>query len=165
MPRRRQSLEPGHRRKFLVVVDQSAECDRAVYFAARRAARTEGGLVLLGVIDLEDAGSQWLGVAELMRAEAADAAQARLDHYTARARSVAGVEAEGVLRAGGLAGEVAGLIEHDPDIAVLVLANGAGDEGPGPLLAALAGGLWLRLPVPITIVPGTLSDAELEALS
>ena len=70
-----------------------------------------------------------------------------------------------MLRAGGLAGEVAGLIEHDPDIAVLVLANGAGDEGPGPLLAALAGGLWLRLPVPITIVHGTLSDAELEALS
>ena len=72
MSRRRQSHEPGHRRKFLVVADDTPECDRALYYAARRAGRTQGGVVLLSVLELEDAPSQWLGVAELMRAEATD---------------------------------------------------------------------------------------------
>ena len=34
MPRRRRSYEAGHKPKLLVVVDDTAECDRAVYFAA-----------------------------------------------------------------------------------------------------------------------------------
>ena len=37
--RRRRSYEAGHKPKWLVVIDDTAECDRAVYFAARRAAK------------------------------------------------------------------------------------------------------------------------------
>ena len=35
--KRRRTYEAGHRPKFLVVIDETPECDRAVYFAARRA--------------------------------------------------------------------------------------------------------------------------------
>jgi hypothetical protein len=50
MPRTRQSFESGHHRKFLVVIDETPECDRAVYYASRRAVRTGGKLVMLACI-------------------------------------------------------------------------------------------------------------------
>ncbi|WP_043879837.1 universal stress protein [Azorhizobium caulinodans] len=162
---KRQSHEPGHRRKFLVVVDETPECDRAVYYAARRAARTHGGLVLLAVLELEDAHQQWLGVADLMRAEATETAQVRLDDYAARARQVAGITAETVVREGQRATVLQALIAEDRDIAILVLAAGLHREGPGPLVTALGGAASAAFPIPITIVPGALSDDELDGLA
>ncbi|MBB3770727.1 nucleotide-binding universal stress UspA family protein [Angulomicrobium tetraedrale] len=165
MTRRRQIHEPGHLRKLLVVVDDSPECDRAVYYAARRAARTAGGLVLLRVLTLADVESQWFGVAELMRAEAADKATARLEHMAARARSVAGVTAQTLIREGAVVDEILKLIEADEDIALLVVAVHAGREAPASLISSLGSGLWAGLGIPITLVPGTLSDAEIDALA
>ena len=51
MAQRRRSHEDGHKRKFLVVVDETPECDRAIVYAARRAERTGGAVVMLFVID------------------------------------------------------------------------------------------------------------------
>lgn len=161
----RQSREPGHRRKFLVVVDDTPECDRAVYFASRRAAGTEGGMVLLGVLELDGVNQQWLGVADLMRAEAREEMEARLAKYAARARQVAGIEPEFAIREGGKAEAIGTLIGEDRDIAILVLGAGVGKDGPGPLVSALAAGYAARLPIPVTIVPGGLTDAELDALA
>ncbi|MGQ3672337.1 universal stress protein [Xanthobacter sp. TB0136] len=161
----RQSHEPGHRRKFLVVVDETPECDRAVYYAGRRAARTQGGLVLLAVLEMAGANQQWLGIADLMRAEAEDEARMRLDKFTARARQVAGVSAECVIREGNKADAITDLIAEDRDIAILVLGAGTGKEGPGPLVSQLAGSYAARFPVPVTIVPGSLSDDALDAVA
>ncbi|MDI4666099.1 universal stress protein [Xanthobacter autotrophicus] len=164
-PAPRLSREPGHRRKFLVVVDETPECDRAVYYASRRAAGTEGGLVLLGVLELEGVAQQWLGVADLMRAEAHEEMAARLQKFAARARQVAGIAPEQVIREGTTAEAIARMIHEDRDIAILVLAAGVGKDGPGPLVTSLAAGHAARFPVPITIVPGALTDAELDALA
>lgn len=161
----RLSFEPGHRRKFLAVVDDTPECDRAVYYASRRAARSQGSLVLLGVVELDGVNQQWLGVGDLMRAEAWEDMQERLDKYAARARQVAGITPEPVLREGRKAEQLAALIAEDRDIAILVLAAGTGKEGPGPLVSQLAAAQSFHFPVPITIVPGALTDAELDALA
>ncbi|MFG1416229.1 universal stress protein [Xanthobacter sp. V0B-10] len=161
----RRSREPGHRRKFLVVVDDTPECDRAVYYASRRAAGTGGALLLLGVMELEGVNQQWLGIADLMRAEATDDMSARLDKFAARARQVAGVDAETVIREGSKADAVMATIAEDEDIAILVLAAGVSKEGPGPLVSALVGFHSGHFPVPITIVPGALTDAEIDALA
>ncbi|MGU3496487.1 universal stress protein [Xanthobacteraceae bacterium A53D] len=165
MIQKRLSHEPGHRRKFLVILDDTPECDRAVYYAARRAARTRGGLVLLAVLELEDAHQQWLGVADLMRAEATEAAERRIADYTARARQVAGIAAEGVIREGARAAVLQALIAEDRDIAILALAAGTHRDGPGPLVTALGGVQSAAFPIPITIVPGALSDEDLDAMA
>ncbi|MFK8253602.1 universal stress protein [Ancylobacter terrae] len=165
MPRTRRSHEEGHRRKFLVVVDDTPECDRAVYYAARRAARTAGGLVMLATFELDEAGGQWLGVADLMRAEATDHATARLGHYAARARALSGIEAEVVVREGVLAAAIAHQVETDEDIGILVLASSAAGEGAGPLVHGLLSGNLAAFPIPVTIVPGMLTDAEIDALA
>jgi nucleotide-binding universal stress UspA family protein len=165
MSRTRKSYEPGHQRKLLVVVDGTPECDRAVYYASRRAIRTGSRLVMLAVVSVGDVNQQWLGVGDLMLEEAREEANARLDQFAGRARNLAGIDPERVLRQGAKAEEALKLIEEDEDIAVLVLAAGTGKDGPGPLVSSLAGSAAGNFPVPITIVPGHLSDQELDALA
>lgn len=86
MSLKRRSYEAGHKPKFLVIIDDTPECDRAVYYASRRAARTGGGIIMLRVIDMEDRAQQWLGVADIMKAEAQEAAEEALTRFAARAR-------------------------------------------------------------------------------
>ena len=56
-------------RKFLVVLDDSKECLNAMRFAAMRAAKTGGGVEVLSIIPPEEF-NHWIGVGDLMRAEA-----------------------------------------------------------------------------------------------
>ena len=164
MMRPRRAREEGHKRKFLVVIDETPECLRALSYGARRAAHTNGGLVLLFVIEPE-APQSWIGVEEVMRAEAMEQAQATLAKFAARARDLANLDPEMVIREGKRAEETRKLIESDEDIAILVLAAGEGSEGPGPLVTAIAGRASGTFPVPITIVPAILTEEQLDAIA
>jgi nucleotide-binding universal stress UspA family protein len=164
MSRKRRSYEAGHRPKFLVVIDETPECDRAVYFAARRAGRTGAGMVMLWVIETQDRAPQWLGVADIMQAEQREEADAVLARFAARANGIAGITPERVIREGDPAEEIIGLIEEDEDIAVLVLAAGDDKEGPGPLVSSLTKSAG-SFPIPMGIVPGHLTDDELDAMT
>ncbi len=161
---KRRSYEAGHSPKFLVVIDDSPECDRAVYFASRRAMRTGASVVMLRVIETHDRNQQWLGVADIMRAEAHEEANSVLDRHAARASSITGVMPERVIREGEKAQEVLSLIEDDEDIAALILAAGIGKEGPGPLVSSVAKTAG-TFPIPVAIVPGHLSDEDLDTMS
>jgi nucleotide-binding universal stress UspA family protein len=164
MMRPRRALHEGHKRKFLVVIDDTPECLIALSFAARRAAHTSGAVTLLSVIEPE--GPQgFAGVEDIMRAEAREQAQAILAKFAARARDLSNLDPEMVIREGKRADEIRTLIESDEDIAVLVLAAGASSEGPGPLVTAIAGRGSGTFPVPITIVPGTLTEEQLDAIA
>lgn len=164
MGTKRRSTEEGHRRKFLVVIDDTPECTRALLFAARRAENTRGGLVLLYVI-VPSEFTQWVGVENIMRAEAMSEAEAALGRYADMVRQWSSIEPQQVIREGVRADEIVKLIDEDEDIAVLVLAAGADKEGPGPLVSALAGKASGTFPVPITIVPGSLDDETISALA
>ena len=160
----RKPLEPGHRRKFLVVIDETPECARAVHFAARRAEHTGGALVLLFVIQ-PAAFQQWKGVENIMRAEALEAAESTLGRYADMVRNWAEVEPEQVIREGDTREQIAELVETDEDIAVLVLAAAAGKDGPGPLISALVGRSSGDFSIPITVVPGNLDEAAISAIA
>ena len=162
--KKRRSFEAGHRPKFLVIADASEECGRALRFAARRARHTGAGIVLLTIIDSSEF-QQWLGVGDLMRAEAEQQAQALLDHFCAEARRLDGVDPERVVRTGAKTSEISRLIEEDEDISFLVLAAGAGKEGPGPLVSALVGKSGGSFAIPVVVVPGGLTDEEIDALA
>jgi len=161
---KRRSYEAGHRPKFLVIVDETPECERALRFAARRVTRTGASLLLLGVVSPPD-NFEWLGVGDAMRAEAEEEAQERLEVAAAKARSAAGVEPEQVVRVGDKSEAILDLINEDEDISFLVLAAGTAKEGPGPLVSSLAGKAASSFPVPVVIVPGNLTDEEIDALA
>lgn len=164
MSTKRRSYETGHKRKYLVVIDDSDECDRAVFWASKRAGRTKSQIVMLRVIEPGDRNQQWLGVADLMMAEAMEAANAALDKYDERIKKIAHIKPDRVIREGLTAEEIVKLIEEDADIGILVLAAGTAKEGPGPLVSSLAK-TAATFPIPVALVPGHLSDEDLEAMS
>jgi nucleotide-binding universal stress UspA family protein len=121
-------------------------------------------MVLLRVIDPGYREHAWLGVGEIMQAEAQQEAQDLLNKYVARAEGLVAITPETAIREGNAAEEIFQLIRDDEDIAILVLAAGSTIEGPGPLVTELArtAGTY---PIPVVIVPAHLSDDELDALS
>jgi nucleotide-binding universal stress UspA family protein len=164
MSSKRRSYESGHSPKFLVVIDDTPECDRAVYFASRRALRIGAAVIMLRVIETHDHSQQWLGVADIMRAEAHEEANAVLDRHAARSSSITGIMPQRVIREGEKTKQLLDLIEEDEDIAILVLAAAPGKEGPGPLVSSMAKTAG-EFPIPVAIVPGHLSDADLDSMS
>ena len=158
-------IDNEYKRKFLVVIDDTPECDRAVTFAAHRVKRTGGTVVLLSVIDSADF-QQFLGVEEVMRAEAREEAERLLDQRIARIAAIGDIRTETVIREGRPIEEIETLIAQDPGIGILVLAASTSPEGPGPLVTAFAsrsgGG---ALPILVAIVPGSMTDEQIIAVT
>src|SRR5262249_40379919 len=134
MTKKRRSHEAGHSPKVMVVIDDSPECDRALYYASRRALRVGATVLMLRVIEIRVRNPQWRAVADIIRAEAHEEATAGLDRHAARSSSTTGVMPQRVIREGDKAQEVLNLIEDDENIAALVLAAATSKEGPGPLV-------------------------------
>lgn len=150
-------------RKFLVVLDDSRECLNAMRFAALRAAHTGGGVTILSVIPPEEF-QHWLGVADIMRAEARERIEAHFEVFAKWMRDRQGIQPELVIREGEPVTEILSLIREHSEIGVLVLGAGTDKSGPGPLVTQLSKSSG-NLPVPITIVPGELSKERLEAIT
>jgi nucleotide-binding universal stress UspA family protein len=165
---KRQVFAEGHKRKFLVVVDETPECESALAFAASRALRTKGQLALLYVVEPGTDLPHFLGIEEIAREEGHNKARAvfRLFGRKLKAMGFEEIAPEEIVREGMKADEITKLIEEDPDIGVLVLGASKDPSGPGPLVSTLAGGRLLgTFPVPITVVPGHLSIEEILALA
>ena len=149
-------------RKFLVLLDDSPEMLNAIRYAAIRAAKTGGGVEMLAVIDNEDF-QHFLGVADVMRAEAREKIEAHFQIFKDRMEKREGVTPTLVVREGD---KIEAIIEHvrsNPEIGVLVLGGGVEKAGPGPVVAALTGRRMSDLGVPITIVPGSLTKERIIA--
>lgn len=160
MVTKREIREPGHRRKFLCVVDSTPECSKAIHYAARRVKAIDADLVMVYVIEPEDF-QHWLGVEDVMRAEARAEAEAALARASEQARSWADINPEVVVLEGKPSAAVSQLIDDDHDIGLVILAAGEGKEGPGPLVSSVASGAS-AFPVPVTVVPATLTDADID---
>ena len=150
-------------RKFLVVLDDTRECLNAMRFAALRAAKTQGGVQILSIIPPEEY-QHWMGVADLMRAEARERIEAHFEVFAKWMRDKQGVNPELVIREGDPVAEILALVKADTDIGVLVLGAGSDKSGPGPLVTALSRSSG-SLPIPVTIVPGDLSKERLESIT
>ena len=143
-----------YKRKFLVVIDETEECDRALTFAAWRVKRTGGTVVLMTVIPQPE---------DVLRAEAVEEAERNLDLRLARIKEIGDVRAESVIREGNASEQIERVIDKDHDIAILVLAASKSPDGPGPLVTHFAARANV-LPIPLTIVPGRMNDEEIIAI-
>lgn len=151
-------------RIFLVVVDDSPEMAVALRFACRRARHSGGRVALLYVIEPSEF-QNWLGVGKLINEEARQAAEQVLQRQASKASELTGSMPILYLREGSKRDELLALIEEEPSISILVLGARTDQRGPGPLVSALTGKFIGRLRIPITIVPGGLSDEDVDALS
>jgi len=151
-------------RVFLVVVDESPELANALRYACRRAKRTGGRVAMLYVMDPPE-GQQWGAVVDLMRQEARQQAEEAVARYAESAQSMTGQPPIVHIREGKSRDELLKLITEDHSISVLVLGSSKSGEGPGPLVSAFTGKSAGLLRIPMTIVPGVLTEAEIDAIS
>jgi len=152
---------PRAPRKFLVVVDKSPEAGVALRFATRRAQHTGGRVTLLCAAQPPDF-QQWRGVEEIMKDEARADAEEMIYAAAKTVNELSGILPELVIDYGLVTDCLLKLLKEDPDISILVLASGAGKEGPGPLVSMFGTAVQS---IPVTIVPGNFTDAQVDALA
>ena len=151
-------------RVFLVVVDDSPEQRVALRYAALRVKKSGGRVALLRVI--EPAGQvEWAGVGALLAEERREEAERLLSGLAAQVHEITGGIPILLIREGEARDELLALIVEDPRISILVLASATGGSGPGPLIQALTGRYAAKLAVPMTVVPGGMSDTELDRVT
>jgi len=148
-------------RKFLVVVDKTPECTVALRFAARRAQHTGGRVSLLCVAELADF-QQWKGVEEIMQDEAHQGAENLIYEAAKTVNELTGLMPELLIEHGVPAECLLDLVRRDRDISILVLASGTAKEGPGPLVSLFASTVQ---DIPVTIVPGNLTDEAVDEMA
>jgi nucleotide-binding universal stress UspA family protein len=151
-------------RVFLVVVDDTEEMRAALSYACRRARHTGGRVALLRVVEPAEF-QHFATIGNLMRAEARQEAEELLQRMATEVNEISGHLPVLYVREGSPRDELIRLIDEEPQISILVLAADTGQGGPGPLVTALTGKFVGRLRVPITIVPGNLTDGQIEAIT
>ena len=140
----------------MVVLDDSKECLNAMRFAAMRAANSGGGVTILSVIS-PDEFNHWIGVSDIMREEARERIEVHFEVFAKWMRDRKNIEPELVIREGEVVSEILAQIQSDPEIGVLVLGAGLDKKGPGPLVTQMSKNAG-TLPIPVTIVPGSLNQ-------
>lgn len=149
-------------RKFLILLDDTPEMLNAMRYAAIRAAKTGGGVEMLAVISPEEF-QHFMGVADVMRAEAHEKTEAHFQVFKDRMEKQEGVTPTLAIREGDKVEAVLQHLQENPDVGVLVLGAGTGKGGPGAVVAALTGRRMGDVGVPITIVPGSMTKEDIEA--
>ena len=151
-------------RVFLVVVDESEEMRVALRYASRRARAVGGKVALLYVIEPSDF-MHWMAIENLRQEERRAEAESLLQDLSAEVNRMTGTMPVLYVRDGTRREELLKLLDEEPSISILVLAASTSPTGPGPLVSALTGRFLDSLPVPITIVPGHLTDEQIDAIA
>ena len=150
-------------RTYLVVVDDSAESRTALRFAARRAVKTGGAVEVLAIVAPQDF-VQWGGVQAAIEEEQRLRIEASVAANVGEIVDAAGIKPTIVVQEGEPVSTVRAYIGTRGDIAALVL--GAAPAGnPGPVVTNFTGADAGKLPCIVMIIPGSLSDEQLEQLS
>lgn len=154
-------------RKFLVVVDDSPEFEAALRYASRRAKSTGGHVVLLRIIPPAASDAHWAGVRDEIERQTREEAQASLNKWAGEAQDRSGSTPVLLIERGEAQGCIRKVVGEDPDIKILVLAAGDGGRGPGPLVSAVVkqGASFTGRKLPVTIVPGELTEKDIEDLA
>tara|TARA_B100000686_G_scaffold78896_1_gene85046 strand:- start:29442 stop:29918 length:477 start_codon:yes stop_codon:yes gene_type:complete len=150
--------------KFLVCVDSTKECSVALKFACMRAKNSGGTVLLLYVIEPNDF-QHFAGVEKIMEKEAEEEAKTVLDKLKQNTLKNFNLKVKSIISYGKKYNKIVDLINSDKTISILVL--GAAPEGMGSndLINKFSTGLTGSIHIPLTIVPGNLSNKELEKIT
>ena len=158
------SCEQGEQvmRVYLVIIDETQEAHGALRFAARRAIDTGGAVHILALVPKQGF-SAFGGIQATIEEEARDRAEVMANSAAGELINESGLMPQIAVREGDGKKVIDEYLAEHPEVAALVL--GAAAEGnPGPLVShfsAISG----QLPCPLFLVPGALSDEEIDRVS
>jgi len=150
-------------RIYLVVIDDSPEAGIALRFAARRAVKTGGGVEILSLVPPQEF-IAFGGVQATIEEEARLHAEGLVAAAAGTLIQESGLKPIITVREGDGPKIIRDIIAASPDVAALVL--GAAASGPpGELVSHFAGPDAGALPVPVMIIPGSLTNEAIDRLS
>lgn len=149
----------------LCVVDDSSELHAAVRFASRLAQRQGADVGLLAV--LEPLGlNYWMGVASDAANQQRATAEKALQYWSDVVFALIKKRPLHYTREGEKKQEIIDFIKSPQSpIRQLVLAAASNGSNPGPLVSSLVGRESGQLTIPVTVVPGQLTDAAIDRLT
>lgn len=150
-------------RTYLAVIDDKPEARTALRFAARRAAKTSGGIAILALVPTAEF-VQWSGVQAAMEEEERLRIDGLVSEAAGELMKETGLKPDIIVRQGDPVPVVRELLDQREDIAALVLGAPA-EGGPGPLVEHFAGTAAGKMRCPVMIIPGSLTDEALDRLS
>lgn len=150
-------------RTYLAVIDETQEAEIALRFAARRAAKTGGTVLVLALIEPAEFVA-WGGVQATIEEEARQRAEGLVAGASGTLFDEAGIRPSILVRQGEPVQVIRDVLAEHPEIAALVL-GAAASGAPGPLIAHFAGSDAGALPCPLMIVPGSLDREAIDRLS
>ena len=154
---------PEDKRTYLVVIDETAEAEVALRFAARRAAKTGGAVEILALLPVQEFNA-WGAVQAAIEAEARQHVEDIVRHALATLASET-IGAPSIrVKQGEAVAAIRETLNENAEIAALVL-GAAATGAPGPLVSHFAGADAGTLPCPLMIVPGSLTAEALDRLS
>lgn len=148
-------------RVYLVIIDETAEAHVALRFAARRAAKTGGRVHLLAIVP-KQAFNAFGGVQATIEEEARDRAEVLANSAAGELMSEGAATPQVSVRVGDAKQVVTEYLAQHEEVAALVL--GAAEGSPGPLVSHFSAHAG-SMSCPLFIVPGMLSDEEIDRLS
>lgn len=150
-------------RVYLVIVDDTEEALVALRFASRRVAKTEGALHLLALVPPQQF-SAFAGVQATIEEEARARAETLVTAAAGSLMSEGGKMPIISVKLGDGEKVVREYLTEHPEVSALVL-GAAREGGPGPLVSHFTGSHAGQLPCPVFVVPGSLSEEDIERLS
>lgn len=150
--------------KFLVCVDASPQSRAALRFAALRARNVGGRVAMLTVVEPVEFG-EWMAIADTMEAEQREEAELLLHELAREVQALTGLFPELLIRTGHIGDEILAAIREDEDIHALVVGAAPPAVRKGSLISWLAGQLAGALEIPLVVVPGNLTDRQIERLA
>ncbi len=152
--------EQDNKWKFLIIADDTPEFIKVLRLASKRAEKVGGSVLMLRIVLPADF-QHWTSVKDIMEEESRIDAEEKLEFYTQEIKRISGLDVETVIRKGKPEEVIAEIIAEDHDIHLLVL--GADVEGdPGPLIRSFREVLLNVLHMPVLVVPGNMTDEEID---
>ncbi len=150
--------------KFLVCVDRTEVSRVALRFACIKA-KKRGGLVdVLHIIEPANSES-FFSVADKMKEEMRQEAEELMQELCKEAYDISGIMPSILLKEGKIGEQILETAVEDYDANMLVLGVTPGGGKRGKLIAWLSTQMGEALLIPVMLVPGNLTDQQIEELS
>ncbi|MEM7070922.1 MAG: universal stress protein [Pseudomonadota bacterium] len=159
------STASSRERTYLVVVDDSDEFQIALEYTYRRVCKIGGNIALLHTIEDDQDFHHWTGVRDLMIQEKREEAEQLMQRYSDQIYQRTHKLPVLHIRNGKIINELLALLDEERSISVVVLGASSADGNPGPIITQAILQNSGKLRVPFIIVPGHLSNEELDHIT
>lgn len=149
---------------YLVCVNSEDYSQTALQFACKLAKTNNGLVTILHVIEPSEYHS-FGGVEKAMQSEKQESAQELMDDLSQKASEWFGSATILQVKEGKIEDEIIEVVENDETINMMIVGAASDGASKSKILPPLVSSLGSKLSIPMMIIPGNLSDEQIDDLT